>query len=224
MIVHDEWLLTAQRAAVHLPSATAVIADLHIGYEQVRRRSGEAVPAGDLHEVSTRIRQFAELYNVRRLVIAGDLCEDGRHPGPLAEFVGGLAKLGIELAGIVPGNHDRKLGAVAGVPILADGFTLGRWHIIHGDAPARRGWFVQGHVHPCVRWPGVVAPCFLVGPQRLILPAFSADAAGGNVLGRAAWRSYRCGVIVGENVRDFGEVGKLRQRLRGDVAKRKRGP
>ena len=52
MLVHDEWLLTAQRAAVHLPTATAVIADLHLGYDQVRRRGGEAVPspfAADRH-------------------------------------------------------------------------------------------------------------------------------------------------------------------------------
>jgi hypothetical protein len=31
MLVHAEWLLTAQRVAVHLPTQTAVAADLHLG-------------------------------------------------------------------------------------------------------------------------------------------------------------------------------------------------
>src|SRR5438270_5847367 len=36
MIVHEDWLLTPVRAAVHLPTATAVVADLHLGYELAR--------------------------------------------------------------------------------------------------------------------------------------------------------------------------------------------
>ena len=41
------WLLTPERAAIHLPTATAVLADLHLGYNEVRCGTGEAVPAGD---------------------------------------------------------------------------------------------------------------------------------------------------------------------------------
>ena len=44
MRVLDDWLLTPSRTAIHLPTATAVIADLHLGYDRVRRRGGEAVP------------------------------------------------------------------------------------------------------------------------------------------------------------------------------------
>ncbi len=83
MIVHDDWLLTPHRAAVHLPTATGVIADLHLGYDEVRRRRGDAVPAFDAREVLARLEQLAQ-HGVRRLLIAGDLCEDGRSPGPLA--------------------------------------------------------------------------------------------------------------------------------------------
>ena len=48
MLVHDEWLLMPQRVAVHLPTATAVLSDLHLGYNEARRRDGEAVPPADL--------------------------------------------------------------------------------------------------------------------------------------------------------------------------------
>jgi len=58
-----------------------------------------------------------------------------------------------------------------------------------GTANGRRGALVQGHEHPWMRWrPGVEGPCYLVGEEHLVLPACSADAAGGNVLEWAAGR------------------------------------
>jgi hypothetical protein len=88
-----------------------------------------------------------------------------------------------------------------------------RW-VLHGDAPLPRTPVMHGHVHPCLRWQGrSLAPCFLVGKHRIILPAFSAEAAGVNVLGGADWRSYRCYVPAGAGVLDFGRVGSLAARL-----------
>ena len=51
MYVHEDWLLTPYRAAIHLPTATAVIADLHLGYDQVRQRGGEAVPSSSFEDI-----------------------------------------------------------------------------------------------------------------------------------------------------------------------------
>ena len=56
-------------------------------------------------------------------------------------------------------------------------------------------------------------PCYLVGEGRIVLPAFSADAAGVNVLPGRKWQCFRCGVIAGDRVLDFGEIGALRKRL-----------
>jgi hypothetical protein len=64
-----------------------------------------------------------------------------------------------------------------------------------------------------LRWNGLTAPCFLLREDHLILPAFSADAAGVNVLRGSRWRGYRCCVIAGNKVLDFGETAGLRQRL-----------
>jgi len=210
MQVHNDWLLTAQRAAIHVPTATAVIADLHLGYDAVRRATGEAVPESDVRAALTPLAVLAAQHGVRRLVVAGDLCEDARREAPLHDVLAELARLGVELAGIVPGNHDRTLG---GDHLLLDGIVLGDWRIVHGDRRAVRGRQVQGHVHPCIRWEGVAAPCFLIAERRLVLPAFSGDAAGVNVLGDRAWERFRCGVIVGAQVLDFGVLLGLKSRL-----------
>ena len=57
--------------------------------------------------------------------------------------------------------------------------------------------------HPCLSWERRATPCYLVGPRRIVLPAFSADARGVNVLGDGRWRSLRCGAIAGTDVLDF---------------------
>ncbi len=44
MHVEEDWLLTPCRMAIHLPTATGLLADLHLGYERARCRSGEAIP------------------------------------------------------------------------------------------------------------------------------------------------------------------------------------
>jgi metallophosphoesterase superfamily enzyme len=146
------------------------------------------------------------------LVVAGDLLEDGRCRAALAEFRDWLTQTDVELLAVVPGNHDRRLATDGhGLPLAADGFVLGRWHVVHGDGPLPDGPVVHGHEHPWAAFNGRLGgPCYLVGDDRLVLPAYSADAAGVNVLGIRRWRDYRCGVIAGDRVLDFGLVGELR--------------
>src|SRR4051812_26604126 len=108
MRVLDDWLLTPLRAAVHLPTGTAVVADLHLGYDRVRRRGGEAVPARPFAAPLAPLRALLHEHGLRRLLIAGDLFEDGRcAPEEMAaELLAWVGEAGLELT-IVPGNHDR---------------------------------------------------------------------------------------------------------------------
>jgi putative SbcD/Mre11-related phosphoesterase len=209
MLIHGDWLLTGARAAIHRPTATAVVADLHLGYAQARHRGGEAVPSRPLAEIFAPLLSLLSSQTVSRLVIAGDLFETRPRPTLIAELLGCLRAVAVELLGVVPGNHDRGLAASSGLPLCPEGTSIGGWRIVHGDGPLPEPPLVQGHEHPCVRWPGLAAPCYLIGAGRLVLPAFSADAAGVNVRGDARWQTFRCAVIAGDQVLDFGPVGAL---------------
>ena len=101
---------------------------------------------------------------------------------------------------LVPGNHDRGWEMLNGVvPIFADGLDLGDWRVVHGDGDFSRGApCVMGHWHPVTRRLGRRVPCYLVGAQCLVLPAFTADAAGDpNAL-------TNCGL----DLRTFGIAGR----------------
>jgi putative SbcD/Mre11-related phosphoesterase len=214
VLVHRDWLLTPQRAAVHVPTATAVVADLHLGYSEARCRAGEAVPLPDLGRVLAPLARVAERHGARRLVVAGDLFESSRIASLAEEFAVRLRAMGLELTAVVPGNHDRRLVADdTPLPLRPDGVDVGGWRVVHGDAELPTGPAVFGHFHPWLRWSrGVEGPCYLVAPDRLVLPAFSADAAGVNVLRDRRWRAYRCCVTAGEKVLDFGELRALARR------------
>jgi uncharacterized protein len=212
--VLGDWLLTPERVALHLPTATAVVADLHLGYDEARRRRGEAVPTRPLGEQLAPLGRALARHRCRRLVIAGDLLEDGRCHDALAGLRDWAGAAGVEVAGFVLGNHDAGLAEAAGeLAARAEGVRLGAWRVVHGDGELPEGPVVQGHEHPWFRWRGrLSAPCYLVGPCRLVLPAYSDDAAGVNVRGDRRWRDFRCLVIAGEEVLDFGPVGDLRRR------------
>jgi len=218
--VLQDWLLTPARVAVHLPTATAVVADLHLGYAQARRRGGDAVPHSCLEAELAPLLPVLRQQRVSRLIIAGDLFE----AGPSVAMADGLRRWaddqGVELL-VVPGNHDRGLAQRPELlPLAPDGVTLGAWRIVHGDQEAPAGPMVQGHEHPWVRWGALLdAPCFLVSEQCLVLPAFSRDASGVNVLRQRPWGKQRCWVIAGDQVLDFGEVATLTSRLRRHTKK-----
>jgi uncharacterized protein len=213
----DGWRLTAARAAIHVPTATAVVSDLHLGYGEARRRGGEAVPAPDVAALLEPLRRTFRQQGVRRLVVAGDLFEAEVSRALVRDLLTWLRRLAIELAAVVPGNHDRGIARAADLlPVRPDGYSVGNWRVVHGDRDLPDGPVVQGHEHPWFRCSEQLsAPCFLLGPQRLILPAYSADAAGVNVLRRRRWRPFRCAVIVGDDVLDFGPLAGLAARVRG---------
>jgi putative SbcD/Mre11-related phosphoesterase len=207
MRVLDDWLLTPQRLALHEPSGTAVVADLHLGYDLSRRRRGDAVPLTNLGEFLSALAQVQPSC----LVIAGDLFEDANGRTLIPNLLRWLSEHAIALTGVVPGNHDGDLSRVAPqLPVCLDGVRLGEWMIVHGDGRLPEGRIVFGHFHPCLRLAGrLSAPCYLIGDAHLVLPAFSTDAAGVNVLGDSRWSGYRCAAIAGDKVLDFGSLNRL---------------
>jgi putative SbcD/Mre11-related phosphoesterase len=207
--VHNEWLLTPERVGIHMPTGTAVAADLHLGYDLARNRAGDAVPLVPLEEQLEPLLQVFTRHGICRLVVAGDLVEDAGCGDVIPRFLEWLQRMRVQFIGLIPGNHDQGI-AVAGLPIYYRSLSLGTWHVVHGDKRAPAGRIVQGHIHPVIRWSRSDAgACFLAGRDRLILPAFSPDAAGTNVVTHPRWREYRCCVIAGGRVVDLGELRGL---------------
>lgn len=206
MRVFQEWILTPWRLAIHEPTRTAVVADMHLGYDLARRQAGEAVPNMDWDGYLAPLHAAASAQDIDKLVIAGDLFEKAFDPALWLQLRKRLRGLGIDVVGIVPGNHDRGLCEQKKLPIFADGFSIGGWTVHHGHIPAKSDNVVLGHWHPCVRIQDRKAPCYLAGPRRLLLPAYSHDAAGVTIWRHPKWRGMRCYAIVEGSVLDVGIV------------------
>jgi metallophosphoesterase superfamily enzyme len=207
------WLLDADGAAVRPEARAAVVADVHLGYEWARGNGGDCVPAHSLGETLRKLDRVLGRAPVpiERLVVAGDLVES-RRPCPrtdrdVAALIRWLADRGVRLVAL-RGNHDppRRPPALAEV-------ELAGWTVAHGHRPLTAGKTVTGHHHPVLRASGVSAPCFLVGPSTIILPAFSPNAAGVSLsaldLGPADVASLRCVASTGSELLDFGPVARL---------------
>lgn len=177
--VLNDWLLLPERIALHEPSATAVIADVHLGYHEARRRQGDALPLLGVADVWRPLEIAIQGLPFERLLIAGDLFERGFDAELWLPSRAHLHSLGISWIGLVPGNHDRNAEKHVDLfTLFPDGCKLNDWLVIHDSDSKRAERIVQGHWHPSARWGRAKCPCFIIESDRLILPAFSADAAG----------------------------------------------
>ena len=70
MRLFDEWQLLPQRFAVHEPSATAVLADVHLGYTAARQRLGDAIPWRTVVEEMQNSLRFLEFASRGRARLA----------------------------------------------------------------------------------------------------------------------------------------------------------
>src|SRR5271170_7711605 len=73
-----DWWLTPEGAAIHPAEQTAVVADLHLGYEWARGAAGDCVISHSLGETLARLVLMLDRAPVARLVVAGDLIESPR--------------------------------------------------------------------------------------------------------------------------------------------------
>jgi uncharacterized protein len=224
------WQLAPDGAAIHAGERTAVIADVHLGYEWARGSAGDCVPAHSLDETLSRLDRLLARAPVKQLIVAGDLVESARPCHRTAADLGRLrAWLDSRAVSLIvlEGNHDRILSRVSRParrstekPPLPMTYTIDGWTIGHGHRPLSGTGIISGHHHPVVRIAGNTAPCFLVGPGRIVLPAFSPNAAGCDVVSAAMpdhWRvcQLRCIVSTGCELLDFGPLADLPYRLRG---------
>ncbi len=182
-------ILLGQHALTLLPERAAwwparralLLADVHLGKDQVFRRQGLAVPAGVLDHDLARIDALVQRFEASQLLVLGDWVHAPPAPGDdwpehIAAWRRQHPALHIDL---VLGNHDRDLSAwlsrwamqARTEPWCMDGLSL-----VHAWHSNLQGPGVSGHLHP-----GVVLkrghdrlrlPAFLENAGHLVLPAF----------------------------------------------------
>lgn len=210
------WRFAPEGAAVHLGQRLAVIADVHLGYEWARAAGGDVVPPHSLRETLTRLESLFARVTIQRLVIAGDLVEPfgpcPRTARDLQALRAWLDTQGVELTPL-KGDHDRAFD-------WPETLAAAGWTIVHGSRRTDFPRVVHGHLHPVLRAEGRAFPCFLTRPDRIVLPAFSGNAAGLDI-GRAALPeefeggALRCLVPADGEWLDFGTLRALRAKLAG---------
>ena len=188
------------RRAVWWPARrTAVVADVHLGKDQIFRRSGIAIPAAVLETELSMLDSLVQQTGCERLLVLGDWVHappaDGEAwPDSISNWRDRHAQLAIDL---VLGNHDRQLAGwlrewriEAHVePVMINGLAL--FHEVDSETPATG---MSGHMHP-VAWlrsgrEKVRLPAFARRGDHLVLPAFGRFTGGFDGLQKDAWNLY----------------------------------
>lgn len=199
----DQTLLLLGERAVYWPAQRALlIADLHLGKADVLRRAGILAPRGNTGADLDRLSALIARHRPCSLWVLGDMLH-----GPLREapwlarwraFREAHGQLGMH---VIAGNHDRALRAEAlALESLQASADLGGLHLCHEPPAGTSGPFVCGHLHPCLRLPGLPRrwPAFVLDGVGLQLPAFSLLTGGMLVDHRRAGACFAC--VEGELV------------------------
>jgi hypothetical protein len=173
-----------------------VIGDLHIGYENMLRRSGVLIPERQVKDIIQDIKNILEVlkkkkYNLNKIVFIGDIkhafgfeYEERDEFEEVLEFLGEL--LPEENIIFIKGNHD----TIDYSPnnSMKDFYVQDDIVFIHGHKPVKEALkenikiIVMGHLHPCVvikEKKGVkkeTYKCFLEGEHKgkkiIVMPSF----------------------------------------------------
>ena len=174
---------------------TAVISDLHLGYESVLEDTGLHLPRIQNERIEENLERIVERHKPQRFVILGDLKHEfsrnlAQEWSEVRRLLGVLMEQGEVI--VVKGNHDNYLATIAsklGVDLVEE-YSLAGWTFAHGheDRPERP--LVIGHEHPSIRLYDEVGGCvkmrcFVHLPRQkvLVLPAFSPLAPGTDFTG-----------------------------------------
>ncbi len=173
---------------------TAVISDLHLGFEQEMNLRGLFLPKLQLKHVEGMVDKIIATYDPERIIINGDFkhafsknfpqeWSDAKH------FIDRYSHR-VELV-FIRGNHDNYLSAILSTRniVLRDSIRLGNFYIYHGDKDlGLKGFTILGHEHPSIVLRDSVGgsykmPVFAYSSKEnlLLLPALSFFSSGADL-------------------------------------------
>jgi uncharacterized protein len=175
------------------------VADLHWGKTESFQQHGIALPAGVLADDLARLSAALHATGAQRLLLLGDLIHSraGLTPAVVAQAASWRAGHPQVRMVLVRGNHDRhvaRLPEAWGMEDVPEQVDEGPFRFAHHPEPAPGRYVWAGHLHPTVRLGGgadrLRLPCFHLGREVGVLPAFSAFTGGQDVTRRAHERVY----------------------------------
>lgn len=160
------------------------MADVHLGKAQSFRRLGVPVPGGSGSETLARLSRLIDTLGARDLACLGDLLHSQHaHDAAPAALLRSWRERHAGLAvTLVRGNHDDRSGdppAELGIALVDEPWRVGPFALCHHPQRVEGACVLAGHLHPCVNLGGrahdrLRLPCFQLGPQAGVLPAFGA--------------------------------------------------
>ncbi|AMW85484.1 ICC-like protein phosphoesterase [Pseudomonas yamanorum] len=184
------WLLADK--AVYWPARKCLlIADAHFGKASAYRSLGQPVPQGTTTDNLQRLDRLLAAFPGAQVVFLGDFLH-----GPGSHASGTLnalrawrerhADVGLTL---IRGNHDKRAGdppVDLNIEVVTEPLLMGPFALQHEPDAHASHHVLAGHVHPVYRLRGkgrqsLRLPCFLLGNQVSLLPAFGAFTGGYSV-------------------------------------------
>lgn len=185
--------ITNDRCLLLEDGPTAIIGDLHLGYESALESEGMFIPRINTESVRDALNRIIDRYEPERIVLLGDIKHDFKRSSYQArEDVRNIIKLVDEAAEaiVIKGNHDNFLQNIVsslGINTLdyidIMGFRLEHGHVDSGIRPV-----IIGHEHPSVRIPGELSgamklQCYVHARNEgvIVIPPFSPFASGNDL-------------------------------------------
>lgn len=180
---HGKILELCSEKAIHLPgSKVLLVADTHFGKAATFRQAGIPVPEFSSRDDCIRLEKLIARTKAESLVFLGDFlhARTGRTDAvrdELFEWRERLPRLEIHL---VRGNHDLNSGdpwPELEIQCHQDPWKVFGFEFRHLPVEQSTDPYFAGHLHPGFALKGkgrgsLRSPCFQVGANRIILPAF----------------------------------------------------
>ena len=216
-----------------------IIADLHLGIEEMLNRQGVLLPRFNFREIKKMLEKIFQKVKPETIIINGDLKHEfgSISEQEWSEVIDMLRFLQQNCKKIVliKGNHDTILGPIArweSVKIEGEGVFLPKTKIFvtHGETIPKSALFkkaktiIIGHEHPAItireQYKREQFKCFLVGKfrgkQLIVQPSMNAISIGTDVRREqllSPFLQQNLGSFkvfaVADKVYDFGKLGEL---------------
>jgi uncharacterized protein len=204
----EQVYLLSERALFWPGASTLVVADLHWGKASTFRAVGIPIPVGTTSDDLARLDSALQRTQARRMVVLGDLFH--AKAGRVASHTLAELRRWRSLAGnfeilLVRGNHDRHAGdppADLHINCINAPAFVPPFIFRHEPVTSTDGYGLAGHVHPGLTLVGrglqrETLPCFIVGKQATLLPAFGSFTGFGPAELGPEDRAF---VVAGEEV------------------------